>query len=132
MIKFFNRLSLRIRIFHRSIFSRNIKKYTSNELKSSAIFRKLINHPNSILLIAPLSQKRYIKNKELGLFIILSDFKLNITNHVYNYDIDINWGLSQKLQKIFDEKVEISRIALESEIESQVQHSLHKILNKVS
>lgn len=130
--KLFNRLVIQIHISCRKMFSRSVKKYTSNEIKSSAIFRKVINHPDSIFLMAPLSQKRYIKNKELGLFIILSDFKLNITNHVYDYDIDINEGLYEKLQRIFDEKVEISRVTLESEVDSQVQHSLLKILDKIS
>lgn len=132
MVKFLNRLVLKTRIFYRKRFSRNVKNYTSNEIKSSAIFRKMVNHPNSNLLIAPLSQKRYIKNKKLGIFIILSDFRLNITNHVYNYDIDINWDLSKKLQKLFDERVETSRVLLESEMQGQIQHSLLKILDKVS
>ena len=94
MIKFFKhvfkRLGLRIYIRYQRMFSRNRSTYTNNEIKSSAIFRKLVNHPGSTFLIAPLSLKRYIKNEKLGIFILLSDLRLNITNHIYNYDIDIN------------------------------------------
>jgi len=114
------------------MFSYTPKHLTTNEVKSSAIFRKLVNHPDSTFLIAPLSNQRYIKNEKLGIFLLLSNMRLNITNHVYNYDIDINEGLSGKLQKIFDEKVELIRQEFELEMQSQIQHSLKKILEKLS
>lgn len=127
----FKRLGLRIYIYNKRMFSRNRADYTSNEIKSSAIFRKLVNHPGSTFLIAPLSLKRYIKNESLGIFILLSDLRLNITNHVYNYDIDINEDLSKRLQSMFDKKVESVRLELETEMQSQIQHSLLKILDKL-
>jgi hypothetical protein len=126
------KLFLRIYLSYKKIGHRNRKKYTNNEIKSSAIFRKLINHPNSTFLNAPLSDKRYIKNESLGIFIVLSEFKLNIINHVYNYDIDVNLDLSRRLQSIFDEKVESSRVSLENEMKSQIQHSLVKILENLN
>jgi hypothetical protein len=126
------KLFLRIYLSYKKIGHRNRKKYTNNEIKSSAIFRKLINHPNSTFLNAPLSDKRYIKNESLGIFIVLSEFKLNIINHVYNYDIDVNLDLSRRLQSIFDEKVESSRLSLENEMKSQIQHSLVKILENLN
>ena len=135
MIKFFKhlfkRLGLRIYIYYHRMFSRNRSNYTNNEIKSSAIFRKLVNHPGSTFLIAPLSLKRYIKNEKLGIFILLSDLRLNITNHIYNYDIDINEDLSKRLQSMFDKKVEAVRMELETEMQSQIQHSLLKILDKL-
>lgn len=131
-IRLFKRLGLRFYISYKRMFARNIKDYTSNEVKSSAIFRKLVTHPNSVFLIAPLSQKRYIKNEKLGIFILLSDLRLNITNHVYNYDIDVNEDLSKKLQSMFDNKVELVRLELEKEMQSQIQHSLLKILDNLT
>jgi len=136
MMKFFKRLfkrlGLKIYISYKRMFTRKRKDYTSNEVKSSAIFRKLITHPNSTFLIAPLSHKRYIKNELLGIFIVLSTSRLNITNHVYNYDIDVNEDLALRLQTMFDEKVELTRIELEKEMQSQIQHSLLKILDKLT
>lgn len=136
MIEFFKRLfkklGLKIYISYKRMFTRKRADYTSNEVKSSAIFRKLINHPNSTFLIAPLSHKRYIKNESLGIFIVLSTSRLNITNHVYNYDIDVNEDLALRLQTMFDEKVELIRLELEKEMQSQIQHSLLKILDKLT
>ena len=108
------------------------KKFTDSELKSAAICRKLINHPDSIFLIAPLSHKRYIKNEKLGMFVILSDNRINITNHIYNYDIMVPIVMSDKLCSMFDNKVENSRQKFESDMHGQIQHSLSTILQKLS
>jgi hypothetical protein len=126
------KLFLRIYLSYKKIGYRSRKKYTSNEIKSSAIFRKLINHPNSTFLNAPLSNKRYIKNEKLSIFVVLSDFKLIIINHVYSYDIDVNVELSRRLESTFDKKVEHLRLSLEHEMKSQIQHSLVNILDKLN
>jgi hypothetical protein len=102
-----------------------------NEIKSSAICRRLISHPDSKFLIAPLSNKRYIKNDPLGMFIVLSDNQINITNHVYNYDVNVSSVISNKLDTMFDNKVESLRLSFELEMKSQIKHSLTTILEKL-
>jgi hypothetical protein len=102
-----------------------------NEIKSSAICRRLISHPDSKFLIAPLSNKRYIKNDPLGMFIVLSDNQINITNHVYNYDVNVSSVISNKLDTMFDNKVESLRLSFELEMRSQIKHSLTTILEKL-
>lgn len=103
-----------------------------NERISSSICRKLIKDENSKFLIAPLSQKRYIKNEVLQMFVVIHEGKINITNHVYNYDIVISMQMSEKLNRMFDNKVEEERIKFEKEMYSQVRHSLKKILEKLT
>ena len=78
--------------------------------------------------MAPLSNERYIKNEKLGIFLWVSHMRLKITNQVYNYDIKVNEGLSNKLQTMFDKKLEIIREEFQVEMESQFQQSLTKIL----
>jgi hypothetical protein len=103
-----------------------------NEVKSSAICRRLISHPDSKFLIAPLSHKRYIKNDPLGMFIVLSNNRINITNHVYNYDVNLTQVVSDKLNDMFDKKVESLRLEFETEIKGQIKHSLTTILGKLT
>lgn len=103
-----------------------------NEIKSSAICRRLISHPDSTFLIAPLSHKRYIRNEPLGMFIVLSNKRINITNHVYNYDVNLSDVVADKLNDMFDNKVESQRLLFESEIKSQIKHSLTTILGKLT
>ena len=132
MKRFLKRLRIKLysKIKRASTPGRN--EYTESEMKSAAICRRLINHSDSTFLIAPLSNKRYVRNESLGMFLILSDNRINITNHIYNYDISVPTPLSDKLQKMFDNKVEGSRLNFEKEMHSQIQHSLTTILEKLS
>jgi len=131
MRHFFKKTRLRIYLKFRGITRINMSTVDKNEVKSSAICRRLISHPDSKFLIAPLSHKRYIKNDPLGMFIVLSDNRINITNHIYNYDVSLNSGTSDKLNKMFDNKVELLRQTFETEIKSQIKHSLTTILEKL-
>jgi hypothetical protein len=110
---------------------RPVVEIDENEKTAASICRKLINHEDSRFLIAPLSQKRYIKNESLQMFVIIQEDRINITNHIYNYDIAISLQMGQKLGRLFDNKVEEARMKFEKEMHSQVQYSLKKILEKL-
>jgi hypothetical protein len=96
------------------------------------ICRKLIHHEGSKFTIAPLSQKRYIVNKTLGLFIIIDYNKLEITNHIYHYVIHLNNNDASRIIKSFNDKVENERIEYETEIKSNIQNTLNTILDKIT
>lgn len=131
MKHFFKKTKLKFYLKLRSITRTNMSSVDKNEVKSSAICRKLISHPDSKFLIAPLSHKRYIKNDPLGMFIVLSDNRINIINHVYNYDVNVSSTISDKLDTMFDNKVESLRLSFELEMKSQIKHSLTTILEKL-
>ena len=105
--------------------------FNDNEKTASSICRKLINHEDSRFLIAPLSQKRCIKNESLQMFVIIQEDRINISNQIYNCDITISSQMREKLVKLFDNKVEEVRIKFENDIHRKVQHSLKKILEKL-
>ncbi len=131
MRHFFRKTRLKIYLKFRGITRINMSSVDKNEIKSSAICRRLISHPDSKFLIAPLSHKRYIKNDPLGMFIVLSNNRINITNHIYNYDVNLSPAISDKLNDMFDNKVELLRQTFETEIKSQIKHSLTTILEKL-
>jgi hypothetical protein len=95
------------------------------------ICRKLINHPDSKFLIAPISGKRYIKNSNLGLFVILDGGKISVTNHVYHYDVVLNFKEWERLSRMYDNRTERERQTYETEITSQIEYSLSSILKKI-
>jgi hypothetical protein len=132
MSRFFKRLRAKYKIWARKseIFKTNVET-SGYEIKAMAICRKLISHPGSKFTIAPLSDKRYIVNKSLGLFIIIDDNKIEITNHVYHYVIHLNQKDGNKIRKSFNDKVESERTQYESEIKSNIQNTLNKILDKI-
>jgi hypothetical protein len=129
--RLFKRMRLKIYLKFKSISRTNMSSIDENEIKSSAICRKLLSHPDSLFLIAPLSHKRYIKNDSLGVFIVLSNNRINITNHIYNYDVNLTQVISDKLNNMFDNKVDTLRLEFETEIKSQIKHSLTTILERL-
>ena len=132
IIRFFKRLYINMLILNRK-YSYEAKQPVSQTQKMSmSIARKLIRHPESQFLIAPISGKKYITNSEVDLFIIFDKRALSITNHVYHYDViltDRNWD---KIIKMYDSKVEDIRQKVEDQIMSQIEHSIENIINKVS
>lgn len=93
-----------------------------------SICRKLIKHPGSIFLIAPISGKKYIKNEEKGIFIVMVEQHINITNHTYNYSVFISPRDWQRISYFFDQETEKRKNEYETQIKSQITHSLDNIL----
>jgi hypothetical protein len=133
--KYFNRMAKRLYVkwmqWNREGKTKEQKKISETEKICISICRNLITNPNSKFLLAPVSGKRYIKNSDLELFVILNDRNISITNHIYHYDVvvqDRNWF---RLINMYDLKVESIRLEYENEIMSQIENSLNKIQQKV-
>ena len=109
------------------------KNVSEEEKICYEICKKLILDTSSKLTMAPMSNKRYIKNDGNNMFIVISNGNIMIVNHVYSYnvycDFDENY---EKLLKLFDGELEKKRMELETEINSNIQHSLKKILDNLS
>jgi hypothetical protein len=97
------------------------------EQDATNICRKLLMKPDSVLLLSPISGKRFIKSEDGEVFIVISERAVDITNHQYNYNIPIGDKTQIKLRAIFDNEVEKRREVMESEIKSNVKHSLKTI-----
>jgi len=136
MKKFFIRLIKRLKfkyvLYSRYKISNNYSEHISDTVKLSlTICRSLIRNQKSKFLIAPLSGKRYIKNEELGLFIIFDDKRITITNHIYHYDVSLETREWDRIVNMYDNKTEKIRQQFESEIMSQINNSLTEIKNKL-
>lgn len=105
----------------------------SNEEKSSVeICDKLISNKSSKLTFAPKSFKRFIKNDDYDMFIVIENRTINLINHVYSYSVYIESDqLYSELIDRFDDELEKRRQDLEDEIKSNIQHSLQNILDKI-
>jgi len=132
-----NRLAKRFRVkFHRwekgSSWFKTPLNSTGYENISKAICRKMINHPDSKFTIAPLSNKRYIINKQLDIFIIIVDSKIEITNHVYHYVINLGERDVNKIIEHFNNKLDHLLVQYEGKIKSQIENTLHNIYDKIN
>jgi len=103
------------------------------ELYAVEICKKLIMNINSKLTNAPISFKRFIKNDENNMFIVINNRTITLINHVYSYNIFIEDDNNYSdICMLFDNEVEKRREEIETEIKNNIQHSLKEILRKVS
>lgn len=136
MIKrLFTRLWWRYLLWTRKMTTRkNMNTSDDYESLSASICRKLMTREDTKFAIAPLSEKRYIINESLGMFIVLEpDMRtVELTNHVYHYTVKMSDKTFRSIANTFDTKVEGIRIKYEQEIHTQIQHSLHNVLQKLN
>lgn len=96
-----------------------------------AICRKLISKEDTVLLLTPISNKRYIRNEKNQIFVILEGHSVKIINHVYSYTVFLEENEWRHIISIFDNEVEKRREDFEKEIISNIKHSLQNILQSI-
>jgi len=102
------------------------------ERECISVCKALIHKESSVLLLSPISGKRYIKSHDEQLFIIIESNLITIVNHQYSYNISM-WGKPMEtIIRMFDIEVEKRREAMEMEIRSNVKHSLANIFKNLS
>lgn len=136
MKKFFSRIFKRTK--HRTflLFSgRSIKKLEDDiatyEKTCFKICLKLISHRDSEFMIAPMSGKRYIRNNELSMFITMDFGRVEITNHVFNYNVKLLNRDWERLVYVFDTETEKRRLEMEKEVSSNIKNSLEHVLDRL-
>ena len=96
------------------------------------ICKKLITDPESKLTYAPISGKRFVKNENKNMFIVIENHTINLINHVYSYSVYLSSNTDYKeITQNFDGILENKRELLENEIRNNIQHSLQTILRKL-
>jgi hypothetical protein len=98
---------------------------------SIGICYHLIKRIDSVLLMSPISHKRYIESPSKSIFIIIVDDMLTIVNHHYSYNINISGRSYERIRNMFDSELEKRRLQMESEIFTNVKHSLDNIYDKI-
>jgi hypothetical protein len=95
------------------------------------ICKKLIQDPKSKLTNAPISNKRFIKNQEKGIFVVIENNTIILVNHIYSHSVFASDTDSySKLCQDFDKYLDDERLRLENEIKNNLKNSLQEILNK--
>jgi hypothetical protein len=106
-------------------------KITTYEKDCVSICEKLIKKNETVLLLTPISNKRYIKNEEDQIFVILENYSVKIINHVYSYTVILGDNSWNSVVTLFDSEVESRRNKFEKEITSNIKYSIKKILEKI-
>jgi hypothetical protein len=132
--KIFRRIKVRWILWSKktSLMKTYEEEVVSYEKTCFKICLKLISNPNSEFMIAPMSQKRYIKNEVFQIFVTMDSHRVEITNHVFNYNVKLSDRDWQRLTYIFDTETEKRRMESENEVNSRITHSLDIVLERIS
>lgn len=86
---------------------------------------------DSILLMTPLTDKRYIKNEQVGIYVIMEKHHVQVINHIYSYSVSLGEKSWTKLIDFYNDEIEERRLQFEKEITSNIKHSLKNILHGI-
>lgn len=123
------RIKQRLYIFWQKSNSNSIYHGEVDIQQTSAylICKKLIEKQGTVLLMSPLSGRRYIKLDTEEIFVIISSSSIQIINHIYSYTIPIGGRILNKTLDAFDNKMEGMRLKMENDITGNIQKSLNQI-----
>jgi hypothetical protein len=76
----------------------------------------------------PIADKRIIKLEKQSLYIKLERFNISITNHKYNYMVEIHYNLYEKLVKMFDTKIDNNYSQEEKQLINQLENGIENVL----
>lgn len=136
MKKLFRRLYKRFKVrMNRVGRSSAMKTYEEVELHEKTAFKicvKLISDKDSDFMIAPMSQKRYIINEKLNLFIILDYDRVEITNHIFHYDVKLSKRDTERILYLYDTETEKRRSNTEMKVKENIKTTLVKVLDAIN
>jgi len=136
MKKFFIRIYKRFKVrMSRVGRSSSLKTYEEVEPHEKTAFKicvKLISDKDSEFMIAPMSQKRFIINEKLNLFIIIDYGRVEITNHVFHYDVKLTGRDYERITFLYDTETEKRRTNTEVTVKSNIKNTLDKIYKAIS
>lgn len=130
-MRFLKRFYLKMRLAYRKQYytQQNQEKYQRAPL---FICMKLLKIEDSLLLIAPVSDDKYIYNERLGILVSLLGHRGSIIDRTYSYDINLSNKDWDKLDKLFSNEMQKRTKKIEEQIVSNVKHSLDNIYSKIN
>ena len=136
MKKFLIRIHKRLKVYLNKIGrSSTMKSYEQVEPHEKTAFKiclKLISYKDSEFMIAPMSQKRFIMNGKLNLFILIDYGRVEITNHVFHYDVRLSNRDYERITYLYDVETEKRRSNTEMTIKSNIKNTLEKVYEAIS
>lgn len=128
----FKRTCLKLYLWYVETLSNPDKKdvkLSDNELKALYIAKSVLKNSKCDLSLCPITDKRYIKYKDY--FIVITEHRIQIVNHVYAYDVNLYGKKFYNLKKDFDNRLYKKFKGIENEILKNVKHSLDTILSNI-
>jgi hypothetical protein len=93
------------------------------------IIKMLASQADSEILIAPISEKYYVKNRDI--FIVIDREQVSILNSVYHYDLRFSDKVHSHLTSFLKRVIENRRSKMETMMRAKVQRSLTHIYTEL-
>ena len=136
MKKFLIRIYKRLKVYLNKISrTSSMKSYDEVELHEKTVFKiclKLISDKDSEFMIAPMSRKRFIMNETLNLYILIDYGRVEITNHIFHYDVRLSSRNYERITYLYDMEAEKRRSNTEMTIKSNIKNTLEKVYDAIS
>jgi hypothetical protein len=94
--------------------------------KGVRIVKMLATDKDSEILMAPISNRYFIKNDEI--FVVLDLYRITVINSVYHYDIHVTENTSSELAAFMRRIIEKKRSLMEKEMRAKIEKSLDHIV----
>ena len=131
--RFIKRLKLKfyLKMINTSIAPSIQEDVTPYEKDCFKICLKMINHIDSEFMIAPVSNKKYIRNDSVDIFITFYDNRVELTDHEYHYEVKLSQRNWSRLNYIYNRETEKRIVKMENKVNSQIKNSLHDVLTRI-
>lgn len=132
LIRIYKRFKVRLNKIGRSSTMKSYEEVEPHERTAFKICLKLISDKDSEFMIAPMSQKRFIINENLNLFILIDYGRVEITNHIFHYDVRLSNRDYERITYLYDVETEKRRSNTEMIIKSNIKNTLEKVYEVIS
>jgi len=108
-------------------------KYKPNQHEKLVIdiINLLFNHPDTECITAPITERYYISNKELGYWVKIGDTAVTITNHKFTYVAQSPLNFNNYIVKIVKEYIERDRQEFEKQVFQNELELLENIVTNI-
>ena len=132
LIRIYKRFKVRLNKIGRSSTMKSYEEVEPHERTAFKICLKLISDKDSEFMIAPMSQKRFIINENLNLFILIDYGRVEITNHIFHYDVRLSNRDYERITYLYDMETEKRRTNTEMTIKDNIKNTLEKVYEAIS
>lgn len=105
---------------------------TAKEEQIQGILQKLLDHPETVKLMDPITNHYYLDNKSLEYFVLVTYDFVKITNHKFFYTENINGKFGTELEKVIRGAISKDRRRIEDEMFKNETDLLTKIDQKLT
>jgi hypothetical protein len=106
-------------------------KLSEKEQQIKDIIEQLLEHPDTVKLMDPITIHYYLDNRTLQYFVLVTDTFIKITNHKFYYTENFSSLFGRELEKVVKIAISRDRKRMEDEMFKNESNLLENIMDKI-